>query len=116
MPVDYVTSVGIDVLARSKKSIVPSDSDYWYVELKKTFSKVEFNHSFENIRYLLCWDIDKSVKEGDVFTSKLKEKRVLHIYNEVGEKIYKLEDPTGKSATSIFVIQLQKIIEKKRTG
>ena len=116
VPVDYVTSVGIDVLARSKKSIVPSDSDYWYVELKKTFSKVEFNHSFENIRYLLCWDIDKSVKEGDVFTSKLKEKRVLHIYNEVGEKIYKLEDPTGKSATSIFVIQLQKIIEKKRTG
>ena len=110
-PVDYVTSVGVDVLARSKAAVNPADTDYWYVELKKTFSKVKFNHSFQNIRYLLCWDIDKGVKDGDVFESVLQERRVLRVYDNEQGRIYKLEDPTGVSMTSIQVIQLKKVIE-----
>ena len=112
-PVDYVTSVGVDVLARSKDAINPADTDFWYVELKKTFSKAKFNHSFQNIRYLLCWDIDKNIKDGDIFESVLQEKRVLHIYDNAEGPIYKLEDPKGVSLTSIQIIQLKKVIESR---
>ena len=114
-PVDYVTSVGVDVLARSKDSVTPADTDYWYVELKRTLSKAKFNHSFQNIRYLLCWDIDKDVNNGDEFFSVLQEKRVLHIYDGSHGPIYRLEDPSGVSSTSVQVIQLKKIIEKNFT-
>ena len=112
-PVDYVTSVGVDVLARSKDAINPADTDFWYVELKKTFSKIKFNHSFKNIRYLLCWDIDKGVKDGDVFESVLQEQRVLHLYENEQGSVYKLEDPSGLSMTSIQIIQLKEVIESR---
>ena len=115
-PVDYVTTVGVDVLACSKDAVTPADTDYWYVELKKTFSKKQFNHSFSNIRYLLCWDIDEGIKDGEEFSSILQESRVLHVYDSSDGPIYKLEDPTGKSFTSVEVIQLKGLIEKNFTA
>lgn len=113
-PVDYVTNVGIDILAKDKTGANPADTEYWFVELKKTLSKVQFNHSFGNIRYILCWDIEDAIEEGHVFHSKLNESRELKLYpQDNGKTIYRLVDSSGITATSIQIIQLKSLIEEK---
>lgn len=73
-PLDYNTNQGIDLLARNLSDQGISDSDYWYVELKYVLSD-NFNHSFKNIRRILCWEISKSIKDGTLLTSVVEEER-----------------------------------------
>jgi hypothetical protein len=53
--VDYDTHSGIDVIAKKRDSTPVGSSSLYYVELKYFFESV-MNHSFENMRYVVCWD------------------------------------------------------------
>jgi hypothetical protein len=59
--VDYDTHSGIDVLAKMRDASQVGSAELYYVELKY-FLEATMNHSFDNIRYVVCWDTE--VKHG----------------------------------------------------
>jgi hypothetical protein len=77
--VDYDTHVGIDVIVKAVDTIPIVSSKLYYVEFKN-YLKKEFNHSFENLHSIICWDIDtKIVKNGDEVIDVAQQKRTLKI-------------------------------------
>ena len=77
--VDYDTHVGIDVIVKAQDEIPIISSKLYYVEFKN-YLKKEFNHSFENLHSIICWDIDpKIIKHGDEVTDISQNKRTLRI-------------------------------------
>lgn len=77
--VDYDTHIGIDVIVKAVDTIPIVSSKLYYVEFKK-YLKKEFNHSFENLHSIICWDIDtKIIKNGDEVTDIAQQRRTLKI-------------------------------------
>ncbi len=77
--VDYDTHVGIDVIVKAKDTIPIISSKLYYVEFKN-YLKREFNHSFENLHSIICWDIDtKIIKHGDEVKDISLQTRTLRI-------------------------------------
>lgn len=74
--VDYDTHSGIDVLAKTRSGHTTEASALFYVELKRLLER-SMNHSFSNIRYVVCWDT--LIKHGDHITDLAGEERVMHI-------------------------------------
>lgn len=62
-PYDYNASRGIDIIARSKRGSL-HEGDHRYIELKHTLQPKRFNHAFQYLRWIICWDFDKRVGEG----------------------------------------------------
>jgi len=63
--VDYDTHSGIDVIAKMQGPKPIGLSDLFYVELK-FFFEAPMNHTFDNMRYVVCWDT--AVKHGGKVT------------------------------------------------
>lgn len=57
--VDYDTHSGIDVIAKAKDEMPIKSSKLYYVEFKKYLQK-DFNHSFDNLHSIICWDVNTS--------------------------------------------------------
>jgi hypothetical protein len=74
--VDYDTHSGIDVIAKGRDSVPIENSSLYYVELKYFFD-VQMNHSFDNIRYVVCWDTN--VKHEGKVRDISEQERLLHI-------------------------------------
>lgn len=74
--VDYDTHSGIDVIAKIRDSMSVAASALHYVELKYFFD-ASMNHSFANMRYIVCWDT--SIKHGGKATDLSGEERTLYI-------------------------------------
>lgn len=74
--VDYDTHSGIDVIAKGRDAVPIQNSSLYYVELKYFFD-VQMNHSFDNIRYVVCWDTN--VKHQDKVRDVAEQERLLHI-------------------------------------
>ena len=106
--VDYDTHVGIDVIVKALDSIPIITSKLYYVEFKN-YLKKEFNHSFENIYSIICWDIDtKIVKNGDEVIDISQNKRTLKIIPPASEKdrtIYFLDDIRSDRKIEVFVLK-----------
>ena len=62
--IDYNTTRGIDFIVRNKSPSAIIDGEFHYVELKHKLSKQRFNHTFEHLRWVVCWDFDKGVGHG----------------------------------------------------
>lgn len=105
-PLDYDTRIGVDIIARNKTDIQIADCEYWYVELKRTLSRKEFNHSFKNIRWIVCWELGRDVKHGTILSSIVSgDERELSI-KEIGDgkRAYFLDDPRGQTSVRIKVL------------
>jgi len=77
--VDYDTHFGIDVIVKSKDNMPIKSSKLYYVEFKNYLSK-HFNHSFENLHSIVCWDINTTeLKSGQEVTDLANQKRTLKI-------------------------------------
>ena len=77
--VDYDTHMGIDVIVKGKDTMPIKTSKLFYVEFKNYLSKV-FNHSFENLHSIICWDINSSeIKHGEEITDIAGKCRTLKI-------------------------------------
>lgn len=86
-PLDYDESVGIDLLARNKTNNKIADCEFWYVELKYQLGASLFNHSFSNLRYILCWELANKVLDGSELNTKIEgESRTFHIVPEDKKK------------------------------
>lgn len=67
-PVDYNTSRGIDIVARNKTENRISESTFWYVELKHIL-RATLDHGFKYLRWIVCWDFDKSINRDTEFAA-----------------------------------------------
>ena len=114
-PLDYDTNLGIDILARNRSQDHIVNSEYWYVELKFILDNKEFNHSFNHIRRIVCWDISDSMREGTRVKSCAKEQREFHARvvddNGVTKNYYTLENPAEDF--KIQIIPLKRVLEEK---
>ena len=77
--VDYDTHSGIDVIVKAKDTIPIKTSKLYYVEFKNYLTK-DFNHSFENLYSIVCWDINLGeIKNNDEVNDIAKMRRTLKI-------------------------------------
>lgn len=108
-PLDYDESIGIDLVARNKSVNKIADCEYWYVELKYLLGSREFNHSFRNIRVIVCWGFSNNLKDGSMITSAAGDKdRQFHTGIVEGKKRYYLD--SDDSSIRIQVIPLKEFI------
>lgn len=107
-PLDYDASIGIDLLARNKTKNPIADCDFWYVELKYQLGAKVFNHSFTNIRKIVCWDLAPDIKHGSTLKSQIEnEERELEIEPGEGEEPRALFLKKKRSDLRIGVICLK---------
>ncbi len=60
--IDYDTYSGIDVIVKGTSDIPIHNSKLFYVEFKYFLSN-RFNHSFENLHSIICWDVEMANDE-----------------------------------------------------
>jgi hypothetical protein len=115
-PLDYVTSRGVDILARVKTTGPVSESEFAYVELKHTLRTEGFNHSFLNLKWIICWELDAAATAGAEFRSDVDEADVRKLEIDEDPKLgtaYYLSQKRGTH--KIEVIPLKKFV-KQRLG
>ncbi len=108
---DYDTHEGIDVIVKAadKTSIVISK--LYYVEFKFVLAG-SFNHSFENLHSVVCWDT--ALKHNDIVKDINREERKLSIVAAAASGDYTryyLDNP--KKAHKIEVFVLKYYLEQK---
>jgi hypothetical protein len=109
--IDYDTHEGIDVIVKGDSKTPIHSSRLFYVEFKYILEN-DFNHSFENLHSIVCWDI--SIKNDDIVVDLKKEERKMIISqpnNETPYKIIMLDDP--RKAHKINVIVLKDYLKEK---
>ncbi len=109
--IDYDTHDGIDVIAKGDKNTPIASAKLFYVEFKKTLSK-GFNHSFNNLHSVVCWETD--IKHDDVLKDINNEERKMQIVSPEKEGDYThyfLDNP--KKAHKIEVFCLKTYLKEK---
>lgn len=110
-PLDYNTAKGIDLVARKRGGGGLETGEFWYVELKHTLRK-DFNHSFSHIRWIVCWDFDKTIANGSEFHGvEESDHRSLIVEKEEGKHLYFLDN--RKKAAKIEVIRLREYLSEQ---
>lgn len=115
-PLDYNTSRGIDVIARNKSGNPITEGDHSYVELKHTLQAKRFNHAYQHLRWILCWDFAPNIIVGTSDFSGVEEndiRRIQAAIDDDGKSIYFLD--SKKKATKIQIIRLKEFL-KERLG
>lgn len=107
--VDYDTHLGIDVIAKAKDDGVPiKTSKLYYVEFKNYLNK-NFNHSFENLHSIVCWDINNAdIQNGQEVTDIANKKRTLKIVSPEQDGDYTrfyLDSMRSERKIEIFVLK-----------
>lgn len=109
--VDYDTHDGIDVIAKGDKKTPISSAKLFYVEFKRTLGGY-FNHSFENLHSVICWDTD--IKHDDILKDINQEERKMQIVAPSSGDDYTryfLDNP--KKAHKIEVFCLKSYLKEK---
>lgn len=75
--VDYDTHKGYDCLVSHSTAFDLTNPSLSFVEFKYMLDTA-FNHSFENLHYIVCWDCDLS--PGSQITDLTGENRILELY------------------------------------
>lgn len=112
-PLDYNTIRGIDIIARNKSGNLIIEGEYNYVELKYILKAKQFNHAFQYLRWVVCWDFAKDLADGcEVTGIEEKDVRKLTVSHvEDGISRYFLDSP--KKAHKIEIIRLKELLEQK---
>jgi hypothetical protein len=93
------------LLVKGRDNVSLNASRLYYVEFKHILTK-SFNHSFENLYSIVCWD--SSLKSGDVVSDINREERQLSIVppeNGVDRTRYFLENPRKAHRIEVFVLK-----------
>jgi hypothetical protein len=111
-PLDYNTNRGIDVVARNKSDNMITEGEHWYVELKHTLQTKRFNHAFEFLRWIICWDFGKNVVPGvELQGIEDTDIRRLKTISNDGCSIYFLDSP--RKAKKIQIIRLREYLKQR---
>ncbi len=109
--IDYDTHDGIDVIAKGDNYTPIASAKLFYVEFKQILSK-GFNHSFENLHSVVCWDTN--IKHDDVLRDINNEERKMQIIAPEDENDYTrylLDNP--RKAHKIEVYCLKSYLKEK---
>ena len=116
---DYDTKSGIDAIVLDNEDLKKPlrDCQKFYVEFKNILEK-KFNHSFEKLYGIVCWDLakkksDDSIHEGDTvldITLDDAKKRFLHVVkpskeNKLDYTRYFLDNETLPRKIEVFVLK-----------
>ncbi len=110
-PLDYNTNRGIDIIARNKSNNIITEGENWYVELKHTL-RTTFNHAYIHLRWIVCWDFDKSIASGSEFQGIEDSdiRRLEEATDDDGNKFYFLD--SKKRANKIQIIRLKDYLKE----
>lgn len=103
--IDYDTLEGIDIIVKANDAVPVHGSKLYYVEFKY-FLSTAFNHSFENLHSIICWDTE--LKHGDIIKDINREERKLSIAapNGLGDHTrYFLDNPRTAHKIEVFVLK-----------
>lgn len=105
--VEYDTHSGIDVIAKGDATTPIQSARLFYVEFKHRLQK-QFNHSFENLHSVVCWDTD--VKHDDIVVDINSEERKMAISPSGGGGAgdytrYYLDHPKKAHRIEVFVLK-----------
>ncbi|MDO9567727.1 MAG: ATP-binding protein [Candidatus Desulfaltia sp.] len=109
--IDYDTHQGIDVIVKGDKNTPISSSKLFYIEFKRTLER-GFNHSFENLHSLICWETE--IKHYDILSDINGEERKMQIIAPSDGSDYTryfLDNP--KKAHKIEVYVLKQYLKEK---
>jgi len=103
--VDYDTHSGIDVIVKGNKTSPINQAKLFYVEFKFVL-KNNFNHSFENLHSIICWDTD--IKHDDIIKDINNEERKMQIINKSMSGDYTkyfLDNPGKAHKIEVYVLK-----------
>jgi len=103
--IDYDTHDGIDVIAKGDKTTPIASAKLYYVEFKRTLES-GFNHSFENLHSIVCWET--SIKHDDILADINGEERKMQIVapeKEDDYTLYFLDNPRRAHRIEVFVLK-----------
>jgi hypothetical protein len=103
--VDYDTHEGIDIIVKGNDAVPVLGSRLYYVEFKYHISTV-FNHSFENLHSIVCWDTE--LKHGDIVKDINNEERKLSVvapHDPSDYTRYFLDNPRKAHRIEVFVLK-----------
>jgi len=110
--IDYDTHQGFDVIAKGDKNIPIASSRLFYIEFKRTLEKGEFNHSFENLHSLICWETE--IKHDDILGDINGEERKMQIISPSDHTDYtRYFLDNSKKAHKIEVYILKQYLKEK---
>lgn len=101
---DYNTINGIDILARDKSERNDNFNNLYHIELKEKLS-FRMNHLLDDVKYIICWTIDDSLRRGLFLRDKYQYKYRLD--SKDGHYILKREEPIN----IVKVIELKDLVE-----
>ncbi len=112
--VDYDTHSGIDVIVKANDNMPIKTSKLYYVEFKNYLEK-SFNHSFNNLYSIICWDINlKEIKHGEEVVDIANERRILKIIPPANANDYtRYYLDSVRSARKIEVFVLKYYLKEK---
>lgn len=102
---DYDTHSGLDVVAKGDDTTPITSAKLYYVEFKNYLLK-DFNHSFNNLYSIVCWDID--IKHDEIVRDLNGTERKLQIIQPKNNKDYTkyfLDDPSSPHKIEIYVLK-----------
>lgn len=102
---DYDTHEGIDLVVKSDRTTAITAARLFYVELKHTLTN-DFNHCFENIYSIVCWDT--VLRHDDTITDISGENRQMRIVppeNDGQGNRYFLENQHKPLRIEVYVLK-----------
>ncbi len=112
-PLDYNTNRGIDIIGRNKSSNVITEGEHSYIELKLVLDKKRFNHAYQHLRWILCWDFANDIIDTYAFlgVDDNDSRRLQMDKDDDGHNIYFL-DSKRKSA-KVQVIRFKEFLRDR---
>lgn len=105
--IDYNTHKGIDIIVKGKDTCPIKHSKLFYVEMKYYLDK-KFNHTFGNLKAIVCWDISSNLKHNEEVTDLTGEVRTLSIVqpeNTSDYTRYYLEQKRSDKKIEVYVLK-----------
>lgn len=102
---DYDTHEGYDVIVKGDKTTPISMAKLFFVEFKHLLSGT-FNHSFENLHSIVCWDTE--IKHDEIVKDIANESRKLTINAPSGPgecTTYFLDDTRKPTRIQVYVLK-----------
>ena len=102
---DYDTHSGLDVIAKGDNTTPITSAALYYVEFKNYLYR-DFNHSFQNLYSIVCWDIN--LKHDEIVKDLNGEERKLQIIQPTSNSDYTryhLDNPKSIHKIEVFVLK-----------
>lgn len=102
---DYDTHSGLDVIAKADNTIPITSASIYHVEFKFILTSV-FNHSFQDLFSIVCWDA--KLKNDEIVTDINNEARRFQIIQPSNDKeytTYYLDNPKSNKKIEVFILK-----------